>query len=388
MNRLSFEYRNPAQRIVFGHGAITKVAAELVALSCRRPMLVCSARGAQSDAGRSLISALKLTRESVFDGVEPHAPVRSVNDAWKRTCVVRPDCFIAFGGGSAADTTKGIALAFAEEGRVLDFVLERAPDGRLVGRQSTRPKLPIVAIPTTLSGAEVSPSFALTDETGKKLIIRDNAVAPSILVYDPDLVRSVPLATLAPSAMNAIAHTVEGVYSKARNPISAMYACDGLRLLYHGLDAVIADVDDTDAYASLTLGAYYAAAAIVNARTALHHAICHKLAPAAGLSHGTANSIVLPHALRFNLQAARSELTHVARIICKDPPEPRAEEAIAKLDDLCARARLARRLRDVGVRKEIFAALAQNIFGEPGLAFNPREITCVQEIEDVLQAAW
>jgi alcohol dehydrogenase len=205
-------------------------------------------------------------------------------------------------------------------------------------------------------------------------------------VYDPDLVRS-PLQTLAPSAMNAIAHTVEALYSKGRNPISAMYASEGLQLLHEGLSAAIADAADADAYVSLTLGAYYAAAAIVNARTALHHAICHKLAPAAGLSHGTANSIILPHALRFNLPAARPELTRVAQLICKDGGTS-AEEGIAKLGDLCARAGLPRRLREVGVKQEIFPALAEKIFGEPGLAFNPRELSSAREIEDVLRAAW
>lgn len=333
-----------------------------------------------------MIEALDLPLEAVFARVEVHAPVRVVLEAWKRACEIQPDCLLALGGGSAADATKGIALALAEGGRVLDFVLERAPDGRVISRQSTGPKLPIVAIPTTLSGAEVSPQFALTDESAKKLIFRDNAVAPSILVYDPDLVRS-PLDTLAPSTMNALAHTVEALYSKARNPISAMYASEALRLLHNGLSTAIADPADADAYVSLTLGAYIAAVAIVNARTGLHHAICHKLAPVAGLAHGTANSIILPHALRFNLPAALQELTQVAQLICKDGRR-NAEDAIAELGGLCARAGLPRRLRDVGVSREIFPALAEKIFAEPGLAFNPREIRSVEEIEGVLHAAW
>ena len=388
---LHFDYCNPSHRIVFGRGAITRVAQELAAISAHAPMLVCSARGATSAAGRLIIERLKLPRDAVFDRVEPHAPVKSVDEAWKRACAIQPDCFVALGGGSAMDTTKGIALACAESGRVMDFVLERALDGRLIGRQSSKPKRPIVAIPTTLSGAEVSPSFALTDDTARKVIIRDNGVAPSILVYDPDLMRSMPLHTMAPSAMNALAHTVEALYSKARNPISEMFASEGLQLLHRGLSMAIADAEDPDAYVRLTLGAYYAAAAIVNARTALHHAICHKLAPAAALSHGTANSIILPHALRFNLAAARPQLERVARLICtgdRAHAELGAEDAIAALEELCARARLPRRLRDAGVSPEIFAPLADKIFREPGLAFNPRELTSVQEIEDVLRAAW
>lgn len=391
MDTVAFEYRNPAQRIVFGRGAIERVAAELAAISLRRPMLVCSARAVHSAAGQSIIHALSLAPAAIFSGVEPHAPVTSVDQGWKQACALQPDCFIALGGGSAADTAKGIALDFAEDGRVLDFVLERAPDGRVIGRQSSKPKLPVMAIATTLSGAEVSPSFALTNDVRKKLIIRDNAVAPSLLVYDPDLLREVPLHLLAASAMNALAHTVEALYSHGRNPISAMYASQGVQLLHDGLSAVITDASDVDAYVSLTLGAYYAAVAIINARTALHHAICHKLAPAAGLAHGIANSIILPHALEFNLPAARPELTKVAHLICRDGAASdalRGEDAIAELAQLSARADLPRRLRDVGVRPDIFPALAEQIFGEPGLAFNPRALRSVSEIEGVLRAAW
>lgn len=391
MQTTRFVYRNPAQRIVFGRGTLASVAEELAAIAAVRPMLVCTARAARSAAGRALVASLGLKPDAVFDGVQSHAPVDSVHEGWKRACALKPDCFVALGGGSAMDTVKGIALAYAEQGRVLDFVIERTPDGRVIGQQSLKPKLPILAISTTLSGAEVSPSFALTNEAHKKLIIRDNAVAPAILVYDPELLRDVPILTLAASAMNALAHTVEGLYSKGRNPISALYAAEGLKLLHSGLSAAVENPADDEAYVSLSLGAYYAAAAIVNARTALHHAICHKLAPAAGLAHGIANAIVLPHALAFNLPAARAELAQAARLMCKDSLTEgslRGEDAIAALEQLSARAGLPRRLRDVGVSQALFPALAQQIFSEPGLAFNPREIESVGEIEAVLHAAW
>ena len=385
-----FTYRNPGHRLLFGRHALDQLAAELETLPARKPMLVCSERGAASEAAAKLIRSLGMTREAVFDGARPHAPLAAVLAGWKHARALQPDCIVAFGGGSVADTVKGIALACAEDGRVTDFVLERGADGRLRGKLSSRPKLPIIAIPTTLSGAEVGPSFGVTDETGRKLIIRDNGLAASILVYDPELVRSVPLALLAPSAMNALAHNVEALYSKGRNPLSTLYACESLPLLYGGMTAAISNAADDDPYGRLALGAYYAALAIFNARTGLHHAICHKLAPAAGLSHGTANSIVLPRALEYNLPAARPELTRVAELIGDhgNRGEPRAEDAIDALERLAARAGLPRRLRDVGVAPEIFPALAEKIMSEPGLAFNPRQPASAREIEDILHAAW
>jgi alcohol dehydrogenase len=391
MHRPEFTYRSLPHRLIFGQGALDRLAEALAGLPARKPMLVCTARGAASEAARKIVGSLHMTRDAVFGGAQSHAPLSSVLAGWQHACALQPDCIIALGGGSVADTVKGIALAFAEEGRVTDFVLERSADGQLKGRQSSRPKLPIVAIPTTLSGAEVGPSFGVTDDTGKKLIVRVEGVAASMLVYDPDLLRAVPLSLLAPSAMNALAHNVEALYSKGRNPVSTMHACESLPLLYDGLEAALADNSDDNAYSNLALGAYYAAIAIANARTGIHHAICHKLAPAAGLSHGTANSIILPRALEFNLPAARPELTCVARLIAKDAAkcgELRAEDAIEALEQLAARAGLPRRLRDVGVAQDLFPALAEKIMSEPGLAFNPRQPGCASEIEGILNAAW
>ena len=388
---LGFTYRNPAHRLLFGQRALDRLADELAALPASKPMLVCTERGAASDHARKIVESLGLPPDAVFGGARSHAPMSSILAGWQHARALQPDCLIAFGGGSVADTTKGIALAFAEEGRVTEFALERAADGRLEGKQSMRPKIPIVAIPTTLSGAEVGPSFGVTEPTGRKVIVRVGGVAAAILVYDPELVRAVPLALQAPSAMNALAHDVEALYSKGRNPVSTMYACESLPLLYRGLTAAIADATDDDAYTRLTLGAYYAAVAIVNARTGLHHAICHKLAPAAGLSHGTANSIILPRALEFNLPAARPELTRVAELIAEHSGkrrETRAEDAIEALEQLATRAGLPRRLREVGVAQDIFPALAEKIMSEPGLAFNPRQPASAREIEDILHAAW
>ncbi len=391
MQCVEFTYRNPGHRLIFGCDALDKLAAELATLPARKPMLVCTERGAASDHAQKIVQSLGLPREAVFGGARSHAPLSSILAGWQHARALQPDCLIALGGGSVADTTKGIALAFAEDGRVTDFALERTADGQLKGQQSLRPKIPIIAIPTTLSGAEVGPSFGVTESTGRKVIVRVDGVAAKILVYDPGLVRSVPLALQAPSAMNALAHDVEALYSKGRNPISTLYACESLPLLYEGLTAAIANPSDDGAYTRLALGAYYAAVAIANARTGLHHAICHKLAPAAGLSHGTANSIILPRALAFNLPAARSELTRVAELICNDKAKSdgvRAEDAIEALEQLAARAGLPRRLRDVGVAQDSFPALADKIMSEPGLAFNPRQPGSAREIEDILHAAW
>jgi alcohol dehydrogenase class IV len=386
-----FSYNSPAHRLVFGWGARAALREELGRLSVRRPMFVCSARAARSGEVVDLSRALGLTAESVFSGVGSHAPLRSAYEGWRQARALEADCLISFGGGSASDTMKGIALACAEDGRILDFTLERLPDGSVNNPLSKRAKLPSVAIPTTVSGAEITPAFALTEETGKKILFRDAGFAPRLLVYDPELMTAVPSRSMSESGMNALAHTIEALYSKARNPISRIYAREGVPLLFRGLNAVAMGGAQRDDYTALALGAYYAGVSITNARTALHHSICHKLGPAVGLTHGMTNSIMLPHVLQFNLPAARDELAAVGALIQEANVGVSArtpEDAIAAVRTLAQRAGLPSRLRDVNVSREKFPAFAQVILNEPGLVFNPRPVESAAQIEAILDSAW
>ena len=386
-----FSYNSPAHRLVFGWGARAALKEELGRLDVRRPMLVCSARAARSGEVVNLVRALGVTDESVFSGVGSHAPLHTAYEGWQRARALKADCLISFGGGSASDTMKGIVLACAEDGRILDFTLERLPDGSLKNPLSTRAKLPSVAMPTTVSGAEITPAFALTDETGKKILFRDASIAPRLLVYDPELMTLVPARSMSESGMNALAHTIEALYSKARTPVSRIHAREGLPLLYRGLHAIAAGSAQRDDYIALALGAYYAGVSITNARTALHHSICHKLGPAVGLTHGMTNAIMLPRVLEFNLPAARDELAEVGGLIeaanvgvsARTP-----EDAIAAIQSLARRAGLPSRLRELNVSREKLPELAQVILNEPGLAFNPRPVESAEQIAAVLDSAW
>ncbi len=354
-------------------------------------MLMCSPRAARSSEVVDLVRSLGLSDEAIFSKIGTHSPLSSAYEGWKRALALKADGLISFGGGSASDTMKGIALACAEDGRILDFTLERLPDGSLKNPLSTRAKLPGIAIPTTVSGAEITPAFALTDEKGKKILWRDASIAPRLLVYDPELMTAVPARSMSESGMNALAHTIEALYSKARNPVSRVHAREGLPLLYRGLHTIAAGSAQRDDYIALALGAYYAGVSITNARTGLHHSICHKLGPAVELTHGMTNSIVLPHVLEFNLPAARDELSAVAELIREanvglSPRTP--EDAIAAVRTLAQRAGLPSRLRDLNVSRDKLPALVPVILNEPGLAFNPRPVESAAQIAAILDAVW
>lgn len=385
-------YQNPPHRLVFGPGSAKTAPDELRALNVRTPLLVCSMRAARSSSVREIARSLRIGAERIFDGVQPHVPLASVQQGFARAGQVMADGLVSFGGGSAVDTAKAIALALAENGEVLAFALKRTADGKVSGRPTTKTKLPIVAIPITVSGAEITPGFGVTDARGRKFIFRDMSLAPRSIISDPELLREVPCETLAASVMNAIAHCFEALYSRAGNPISAIYARESLPLLANGLSGALDSGVTVAPFASLAFGAYLAGVAIFNARTALHHAICHKLAPAAGLSHGVANAIMLPHVLEFNLRAAEQELAAVGEFIggaARDAsPAEKAKAAIGWVRNLAKAAGLPQRLRDVHVEKGILRELARQIAEEPGLTFNPGAELTVADIEGILDAAW
>jgi alcohol dehydrogenase class IV len=391
MRTTDFAYNTPAHRLVFGWNACATLGDELARLEVKRPMLVVSPRAARSAEVAEIVRALRLSDELVYAGAGLHAPLKSAFEGWQRARDCRADGLIAFGGGSASDLMKGIALALAEDGRLLEFTLERLDDGTVRNPLSKGPKLPSVSIPTTVSGAEITPAFALTEDSGKKILFRDASIAPKLLIYDPALLVPVPARALSESGMNAIAHTIEAFYSRARNPVSHIHAREAVPLLFRGLHAVAEQTAKRDDYLALALGAYYAGVAICNARTGLHHSICHKLGPAMGLTHGLTNSIILPHSLRFNLASATAEFSAMAELIQQAGVGMKTiapEDAITAIQNLAQRAGLPARLRDVGVDRTKLPAIADIIIKEPGLVFNPRPIEFAGQILQVLEAAW
>lgn len=381
-----FTHWSPEQRVVFGRNAAMDLRAPLAQLGVARPLIVCSPRARAGAHVQTIARAFGGDAACVCDRVQPHAPLQAALDGAALAHSHRADGIVCFGGGSASDLGKGIALALAEGSEIESYALRRGP-GATGAKLSLAPKLPIVALPTTLSGAEVTPGFSLTRGDAYKLIFRDPALAARLIVLDPELIVGAPNAMLLGSGMNALAHCFEALYSRARTPITSVLAEEGLRRLWSGLEQRLDGADSAD---ELMIGAYLAGSAIVNARTALHHAICHKLAPLAGISHGAANTAVLPHVLAFNLPHCPEETARMARALGIAAGDQAAvvDAITARLTVLSRRAGLSTRLREFDLDRSQLGELAQRVFAEPGLAFNPRPVEHAERILELLANAW
>ena len=211
--------------------------------------------------------------------------------------------------------------------------------------------LPIIALPTTYSGSEATPILG-TSEGERKITGRDTKVLPRTIIYDPDLTLALPAAVTAASAMNAIAHCVEGLWVAERTPVTVAYATEAMRRFGAHLPRAVADGADREARAECLIAAWLAGA-VLTAGTGLHHKLAHVLG-GLGLPHAETHAIILPHVARFNLAAA---------------PEARARlaEALGAHDPADALARMVQgfpipqRLRDVGFSEAKIADAAAQV---------------------------
>lgn len=384
------DYRNSGTRVLLRPGVLDTLGQEIDALGCRRVMVVCGPNTRRSAIFRQTADALGERAAIVFDEVVEHSSTAMVTRGAGLARELGVDALLAVGGGSASDTAKGIAILLGEGGRIQEHASKFEPPDRFIPKPLPAPKLPIIAVVTTASGAECTPGLGIRDEDGRKLLFWDNTLSCRMIVLDPQANVDTPVHVMATTAMNGFAHCVEGLYSRLRNPISDAYALHGIRLFLDALPRMVADPQDVDARAGVLTAAHLGGTVIANARVGIHHAICHCLGAAGGLSHGVANSVMLPHAMAYNLPVAQKELANIAAAmgVSEGSEAGRAAAGIERVRQFQRDARVPTRLRDTGLAHSQLPLIAQHALGDRGLYFNPRRTESAEPVLELLEAAW
>jgi alcohol dehydrogenase class IV len=297
----AFTYTANPARVVFGFGALARLAEEVRHLGATRALVLCTPE--QRGLAERAAALLGPVAAGVFAGAVMHVPIEAARAARAEAQRLRADAVVAIGGGSTTGLAKAITLESA---------------------------LPILAVPTTYAGSEMTPIWGLT-EGGVKRTGRDPRVLPRTVIYDPELTLTLPLPMTVTSAMNAIAHAAEGLYAHDGNPVTALMAEEAVRASAAALPALARDAFDADARSDALYGAWLAGHVLGSVAMGLHHKLCHTLGGSFDLPHAEVHTVVLPHALAYNAAAAPHAMQRLARALGVAPAGvPQAVQDLAR----------------------------------------------------------
>ncbi|WP_338922577.1 maleylacetate reductase [Pseudomonas silesiensis] len=344
-----FIYNGQPSRVIFGQGSLQQLEAEIDRLGAKRALVLCTPE--QRAQAENIARLLGSRAADIFDKAVMHVPIETAREARELARKLGADCAVAIGGGSTTGLGKAIAM---DSG------------------------LPILAIPTTYAGSEMTPVFGLT-ENGLKRTGKDPRVLPKTVIYDSQLTVSLPVDMSITSGMNAIAHAAEGLYAQDGNPVMSLMAEEGIRALAAGMKTIRHNPSDLDARDDCLYGAWLCGTVLGNVGMALHHKLCHTLGGSFNLPHAQTHTIVLPHAIAYN-QSAAPGLSRICRALNVEDCSP-----AAALFDLSSSLGAPTRLKDLGLTEADLDRATDIAMSNP--YWNPRPIEAVA-IRQLLQNAF
>jgi maleylacetate reductase len=285
-----FTYVAQPARVIFGAGSLANLVSEIERLGARRALVLCTAE--QRDLAQKVSDLLGRASAGIFDRAVMHVPIEVAREAQALAQRLGADCAVAVGGGSTTGLGKAIAL---DSG------------------------LPILCIPTTYAGSEVTSIYGITEGSLKKTG-RDARCLPRTVIYDPVLTLGLPVEMSITSGINAIAHAAEGLYAPDRNPITDLIARDGIAALVRSLPAIRRDASNLQARSDALYGAWLCGTVLGSVGMGLHHKLCHTLGGSWNLPHAQTHTIMLPHALAYNAGHAPGAMASLSQTLGVEDP--------------------------------------------------------------------
>lgn len=349
-----FIYNGQPSRVVFGPGSLAHLEREIDLLGAKKALVLSTPE--QAHQAQMVANRLGSHAAGIFPRAVMHVPIEIAREARDEARRLGADCAVVIGGGSTTGLGKAIAM---DSG------------------------LPILAIPTTYAGSEMTPIYGIT-EAGVKKTGKDPRVLPRTVIYDPELTMSLPVAMSVTSGMNAIAHAAEGLYAQDSNPVMDLMAEEGIRAIAQALPVIKRQANDVVARGDALYGAWLCGAVLGNVGMALHHKLCHTLGGSFNLPHAEVHTVVLPQAMAFNAAAAPDAMRRIERALGITG----RTSAAAGLFDLALDNGAPIALRDIGMQAADLDKAADIAVSNP--YWNPRPFGKEQraEIRALLQRAY
>jgi len=377
------------ERLIYGEPAAQAVAAEAERRGAQRVFILSSGTlNRKTDEVARMRAALGARCVGVFDRIPSFTPREAVLEATAEARAAKADLVVTFGGGSVTDGGKMVRLCLQNNVTTIDgfdaFRSVTLADGTRTVPKFDGPKIGQIAVPTTLAGGEFNNQAGCTDlRVQIKHGYRHADLMPRTVVLDPAPSVHAPLRVWLSTGMRAVDHAVEGICSQFAHPGGDASFIHALKLLSRGLRAVKRDPGNLDARLDCAMGVWLSMAGRQGrAQMGASHALGHVLGGSYEIPQGDASSIVLPHVLRFNRAVNAAQQRTVAEAM-GFPNDDAADVVAALAADIGTPCRLS----DVGIKREQFAAIADHTLHESWLHSNPRPITDVTPIMDILNAA-
>ncbi len=344
-----FVYESLPTRVIFGEGMLSRLEPEVSTLGNRALILTTPNR---TDLATQVSDSLGNTSVGIHNQAVMHVPQNSIDTAVAKVKETQADVIVAAGGGSTIGLAKGIALETS---------------------------LPILALPTTYSGSEMTSIWGISQD-GQKTTGRASVVKPKTVIYDSELSKTLAISIVTTSGMNAIAHSVEALYAENTNPIVSLMAEESIRALASSLPEINTDPSNLAARSTALYGAWLAGTALDMASMALHHKLCHVLGGSFALPHAETHTVLLPHALAYNASHAPEAMERIAKALNSS-----ANDAAGALHDLEVSLATPLSLKELGMGESQLDEAAEIAIQKP--YFNPRPLN-KEGIREVLQNAY
>jgi maleylacetate reductase len=368
--------------VVYGPGV---AQAELPALVGRvggsRVFLVTTPSLERSGVAAEVAGWLAGSCVGTFAGSREHTPAPVVIEGARAAGSAGADCLVSLGGSSVVDLTKGIALMLGEDGALADYRLRPGTPRP----QLRTAKVPHIAVPTTLSGAELTAVAGITDPAvGEKQMYYDPQLIPRWVVFDSVLAATCPARLWAGTGMKVVADTIEVLCARRANPQTDALALGALRLLVENLVPATRDLADRASRGRCQFAVAMVFPQLAAVGVGLVAALRHQLGGGLGIPHGEASTIVLPHVMRYNQPVAAAHFVRAATTLGLSTPE----ELIRRIEELTVELALPGRLRDTGIdRADLDGAVVDHVLADGGSRANIAPVDA-DGVRRILDAAW
>ena len=370
-----------ARKIVFGSGAFEQLLEHVHGLKGSKPLVVLD--GNLSLAGfKERVSDIFKSGDMdyiLFDRVEGEPPLELADEGAEIALKEKCDLVVGIGGGSTMDVAKAVAVIAANKGRAKDYLgLNKVPG----------PGLPKIMVPTTAgTGSEVTfTSVFIRKKLKKKEGMNSPWLYPELALLDPVLTLSVPSNVTAATGIDALCHAIESYISINSSPMSELVSLEAIRLISSDLRTCVHDGSNLRARENVLLGSLYAGLGLANAGVTAVHSLSYPLGGKYGISHGVANTVLLPYVMRFNLPGAVEKFAVVAETMGEFVDDLSLREAanlaVEAVEELIEDCDMDISLEELGVGEEDFPELAKVAMtvARP-LENNPRKVTVEDAIE-------